>query len=103
MTLLGHQIGGKLCKALGLPKNTIGFTLRCRAGELVSVECEYLPEGSFDSAFAQFELVRKVESAPPEQPRADFDTWYRERQERAHRRFMVRTSGLQPLERWVRP
>lgn len=36
--ILGHPLGQQPCDALGLPKYTIGFTLRARAGELVTIE-----------------------------------------------------------------
>ncbi len=44
MAVTGNQIGKALCDALGLPKGTIGFTLRCYSGELVTVTCEYCPD-----------------------------------------------------------
>jgi len=96
MALLGHEIGEELCKALGLPKYTRSFTLRCDVNEPVTVECEYYPEGSLETALAEFELVRKEARADP--PKVDFDSWYRERQDRAHREFMARDAKLRDAD-----
>ena len=90
--MLGHEISRDLCDALGLPKRTRGFTLRCYTGEAVSVECEYYPDGSFQGALAHYELAPR-----PGNPLAapfDFETWMNERIERAHREHMDRTSQL---------
>lgn len=89
--ITGQQIGKELCDALGLPKFTRGFTLRCYTGEVVTVECEYYPEGSFQTALAQYHLVPRTE-APPAADEFTFNAWMRERTERAHREFMERTS-----------
>jgi hypothetical protein len=98
MAVLGHQIGVALVKALGLPRQTIGFTLRCYVNEAVSVECEYYPEdGEIVAALAEYELVPKEAGASDQQhpsASAGFDDWLRERTEVEHRRFMARTSNL---------
>ena len=96
-----HQIGKALVDALGLPSNTIGFTLRCYAGELVSVECEYLPrDGGIVPVLAQYNLVQRKGKAPQSRDveRIDFDAWMRERTERAHQAYMERTSRRLPCD-----
>lgn len=96
--MLGHQIGPQLVEALGLPKNTVGFTLRCYAGETVSVECEYWPEDhGLAKALAQYNLVA-VGGTVPAAKSFDFDGWMRDRTERAHREFMERTSRRLPCD-----
>lgn len=90
--MMGHQISKDLCDALGLPRLTRGFTLRCYSGEPVTVECEYYPAGGFQTALAQYQLVPCTET--PTAGRFDFETWMRERTERAHREHMDRTSRL---------
>jgi hypothetical protein len=90
--IAGCQISKELCDALGLPKHTRGFTLRCYGDELVTVECEYYPDGSFQTALAQYHLVPRTEA--PTAGRFDFEAWMRERTERAHREHMQRTSRL---------
>lgn len=99
--ILGHQIGQVLCNALGLPKNTVAFTLRCRAGEVVRVECEYLPESAdaLGTALMEYELLprRAAWARPvPKHPAEviGFDAWMRERTEAVHAAFMRRTSRL---------
>lgn len=94
--MLGHNIGQKLVDTLGLPKNTIGFTLRVFAGQFVTVECEYvLDDGSFAPALAEYYLApRKMPEA--EEGKLHYDVWLRRRTESAHREFMTRTSQLPP-------
>jgi hypothetical protein len=89
--IASQQISKELCDALGLPKYTRGFTLRCYTGELVTVECEYYPDGSFQPALARYHLLARDDSPAAAAP-IHFDTWMRERTERAHREFMERTS-----------
>jgi hypothetical protein len=93
----GHQISKELCDALGLPKLTRGFTLRCYTGEPVTVECEYYPDGGFQLALAQYHLVPRDGALLADAP-FDFGAWMRERTERAHREFMGRTSKHLPRE-----
>jgi hypothetical protein len=95
--IAGHQISKELCDALGLPKLTRGFTLRCYTGELVSVECEYYPDSSFQLALAQYHLVPR-DGAPLADAPFDFGAWMRERTECAHREFMERTSRRLPCD-----
>ena len=91
--IAGHQISKELCDALGLPKLTRGFTLRCYSGEPVTVECEYYPDGGFQTALAQYHLVPRVVEGRVTAP-FNYDAWRRQRTERAHSEFMERTSGL---------
>lgn len=96
-----RQIGKALVDALGLPSNTIGFTLRCYAGELVSVECEYLPrDGGIVPVLAQYNLMQCECKVQPTHSveRIDFDAWMRERTERAHQAYMERTSRRLPCD-----
>jgi hypothetical protein len=96
--MLGHQIGPQLVEALGLPKNTVGFTLRCYADEIVSVKCEYWPEDfGLAKALSRYNLVA-VGGDLPGSKGFNFDTWMRDRTERAHREFMERTSRHLPCD-----
>jgi hypothetical protein len=89
----GHQIGSDLVKALGLPKFTRSFTLHCDAGEAVTVSCVYYPDdGDIAPALAVYDLVERP--APRQAQSIHFDTWLRDRTERAHREFMERTANL---------
>lgn len=96
-----RQIGKALVDALGLPSNTIGFTLRCYAGELVSVECEYLPrDGGIVPVLAQYDLVQRTATQVAEQgaDNVDFDAWMRDRTERAHQAYIERTARRLPCD-----
>jgi hypothetical protein len=94
MAIAGHEIGRALCDALGLPKRTRAFTLRAEVGALVSVECEYYPEGAgLVTALAEYELAQRETAAEPTQHPAGvmgFDAWMRERTETAHAELMAR-------------
>ena len=91
--ILGHQISKELCDALGLPKQTRGFTLRCYTGEPVTIECEYYPDGGFQTALAQYHLVPRAGERQAAAP-FNYDAWMRERTERVHSEFMERTAAL---------
>jgi len=98
--ILGHQLSKGLIDALGLPSMTRGFTLRCYTGQAVTVECEYYPDGSFQTALAQYQLVqRKSAAGAPQAEPMNFDAWMTTRTERAHRQFIERTSQHLPHER----
>lgn len=61
-----HTLGPQLIALLGLPKNCVSFELRCAAGELVTVKCEFYPEEAegIDLVLAEYELVpRETPSA----------------------------------------
>jgi hypothetical protein len=91
--ILGHHISKELCAALGLPKQTRGFTLRCYTGEPVTIECEYYPNGDFQLALAQYRLIAVDGNIPaPKAQPFDYDAWTKARTERAHREFIDRTS-----------
>lgn len=59
-----------LLDALGLPKRTRSFELRCAVGEAVTVKCEYYPDADTAAGFdlqpllAEYQLIEKVGSAP---------------------------------------
>lgn len=38
------EFGEKLCRVLGLPKNTVSLELKVAVDEIVTVNCEYYPE-----------------------------------------------------------
>ncbi|MFC3457239.1 hypothetical protein [Massilia haematophila] len=104
--ILGHEIGQALCDALGLPKRTVAFTLRCRAMEAVRVKCEYYPEdaGAIRSALMEYELVphRAAWGEPPTESSPGglapcvetmgYDAWLKARTDAAHAEYMRRTS-----------
>ncbi len=94
--ITGQQISKELCDALGLPKYTRGFTLRCYTGEAVTVECEYYPSGSFQAELARYHLVPTESGVAA---RFDFDAWMRHRTEQSHRSYMERTARLPPCVR----
>lgn len=54
-----HTLGPQLMALLGLPKHCVSFELRCAAGELVTVKCEFYPEEAegIDLVLAEYELV----------------------------------------------
>jgi hypothetical protein len=98
--IAGHQISKELCDALGLPKLTRGFTLRCYVDEPVTVECEYYPTSDFQLALARYRLIAVGGDYPAPRPKLfDHNTWMRERTERAHREFIERTSRRLPRDR----
>lgn len=93
--MLGHEIGKELCDALGLPKRTRGFTLRCYTGQPVTVECEYFPDGRFQAALAEYTLVpRPVSVAVPLVEALGYDRWMDLRKELAHLDLMSRAVGV---------
>ena len=98
MAIMGHQVGQELCEALGLPKNTVGFTLRCYAGEFTKVECEYLPEdgSGLATALAEYFLVERKQ--PKQAAPVHFDAWMRERKESAHQAFMAESRKFVRLD-----
>jgi hypothetical protein len=99
MAIMSNEIGKALVDALGLPKQTVEFTLRCRANQPVRVECEYYPEGAetITTALMEYDLVprfraRSTVAAPAVAEHPHFDTWMRHRVKVAHAKFMERTS-----------
>lgn len=62
-----------LLDALGLPKRTRSFELRCAAGEAVTVKCEYYPDADTASGFdpqpllAEYRLVQVEPFSEPSQ------------------------------------
>jgi hypothetical protein len=92
--ITAQSIGPDLIHALGLPKRTVGFTLRCYVGEMVKVECEYYPEDGqgLVKALSSYEVYRRAVPSSP--PLPHFDTWMRTRIDATHRDYMARTSAL---------
>ena len=88
-----NTLGPQLIALLGLPKHCLSFELRCAAGELVTVKCEFYPEEAegFDLVLAEYELVSRETPASVEPHPAEvtgFDAWMRERNEAAHQAMM---------------
>jgi hypothetical protein len=97
MAIMAYEIGKDLIDALGLPKKLKSFSLHVRVGEVVRVECEYMPSDSkaITTALMAYDLVPRFRPAPaavaPAEP-VHFDTWYRHRINVAHAKYMERTS-----------
>ena len=92
MAIMGQQIGSDLTKALGLPRNTVSFTLRAAFNEIVSVQCEYYPDAlprDVVLALAEYTLVRKVVPVDLAPALFDFDAWLAARNELAHQAMMA--------------
>lgn len=88
-----HTLGPQLIALLGLPKHCVSFELRCAAGELVTVKCEYCPEEAkgFDLVLAEYELMLRQTRAAVEPHLAEvigFDAWMRARTDAAHQAMM---------------
>jgi hypothetical protein len=94
----GQHISKELRDALGLPKHTRGFTLRCYVDRPVTVECEYYPDGSFQAALSEYTLAPLTVAKSSDARVADFDRWMRERTKSAHAAFMERTSRRLPCD-----
>jgi hypothetical protein len=85
------EIGEKLSKALGLPKNVRWLELRVAGNEAVTVRCEYYPERvdgmPLDTVLAEYVVVRReVELAA----NVHFDAWFNARRNAAHAAFIGR-------------
>lgn len=92
--MTAQTLGPQLIALLGLPKHLISFELRCAAGKIVTVKCEYYPEAAvgIDTVLAEYELVPRASRAVPHPAEAlGFDAWMRRRKDAAHARMM---SGL---------
>ena len=88
-----HTLGPQLVAMLRLPKNCVSFELRCAAGELVTVKCEFYPEETqgIDLVLADYELVPRQTRAAVEPHSAEvigFDAWMRARTDAAHQAMM---------------
>ncbi len=89
-----HKLGSQLIALLGLPKHCVSFELRCAAGEIVTVKCEYHPEEAegFDLVLAEYELVPRQTPGAVEPHSAEiigFDAWMREGTEAVHQAMMA--------------
>jgi hypothetical protein len=99
MAIIGYQISPELCRVLGLPRNTISFTLRASVDEVVTVQCEYYPDGlgrDVVRALAEYTLIRQVAPVEPtaESDLFDFDVWLAARNQAAHIDMMARSFRL---------
>ena len=99
--VIGQDIGRKLSEALGLPKNTISFTLRAKPNQVVTVECVYAPEGdAYTAELAEFVLIPRPRAQVPPPPPAHpaealgYDAWLQQRNDRAHRQLMAHAIGI---------
>ena len=58
--MLWQHIGPALIAALGLPKRTVWFELRCAVNESVTAKCEFYPDdGDLLAELAEYRLVRR--------------------------------------------
>lgn len=91
-----HTLGPQLIALLGMPPNCVSFDLRCAAGELVTVKCEFYPEEAdgIDQVLAEYELVPRASESTASAlalHRAEvigFDAWMRARTDAAHQAMM---------------
>lgn len=102
MPIMGHQISQAMLDALGLPKHVTAFSLHVRAGDIMTVDCEYYPDDlpAVEKALASYTLEHRRTAefydrvfADAEGKRAaeiGFDAWMRERTARAHAEYMAR-------------
>lgn len=68
-----HPAIAELAKALGLPKRTVGFTLRAMVGEVVAIDVQYHPDvvaveewaDKIPPIFKSFELVEPEKEDKP--------------------------------------
>lgn len=98
MAIMGQQIGQKLIDALGLPKNTVSFELRCAVNEAVTVRCEYFPEGeeAIDTLINDYQLIAVGGTIRPKKP--SFDEWLRAKNEAAHKAMIQRHADLSRMD-----
>jgi hypothetical protein len=54
----GREAVHQLLDILGLPDNTVGFTLRVYSGQFVTIECEFvLGDGSVGPVLTEYDLT----------------------------------------------
>lgn len=63
----GNEFGAMVINALGLPKHTRWFELRCAVGEKVKIKCKYFPDeldvgedGKLITVLKEYELHEKI-------------------------------------------
>jgi hypothetical protein len=57
--VMGQDLPMALIEMLGLPKNTISFTLKAGVGRITTVECEYRPDDDKTAIITErFRLVK---------------------------------------------
>lgn len=97
--LLGQQVGKKLIDGLGLPKNTVSFVLRCAVDEIVTVRCEYFPEGgeAFDTLINDYQLIA-VGGTIRLKPAFNFDAWLKDQNDAAHAAMLARHADLSRMD-----
>ena len=104
--LVCHTLGPQLMKLLGIPEHCTSFELRCAAGEIVTVKCEFHPvrdDGKLNELgmlMADYELVRRSlsgfyddifsDAARTSAAEIGFDEWMRRRTDAAHAEYMNR-------------
>lgn len=101
--ITASEIYPALKALLGLPEQCVSFELRARAGDVVTIACEYCP--SLDAqgivrlatVLREYELVARATPAAVEPHPAEvvgFDAWMRERTEAAHQAMMIKAHWL---------
>lgn len=78
-----------MIEVLGLPKNTVAFTLQASVGDMVTIKCLYYPDVDEEHLVSKrFKLIKEevVDSLPPRDPvHYDFDAWFFWDESWAHR------------------
>ncbi|MCP3022289.1 hypothetical protein [Cupriavidus basilensis] len=64
-----------LMRALGLPKRTRWFEVRCAVGEAVTVKCEYHPDESTATGFDAQPLLQEWVLVPKGTEPGSVQTW----------------------------
>ncbi|PUA17280.1 hypothetical protein C7W93_15220 [Glaciimonas sp. PCH181] len=98
MPILGCEIGPDLINALGLPRHTRSFELRCAVDEIVTVKCEYYLEGdarTIIAALVEYELVQR-KGLPIDA--IGFDAWMHAHANAAHDAMVRRHSELSQMD-----
>src|SRR5579872_1379744 len=116
MPISSHDIGPSLIKALGLPKRTVSFELRCAVDEFVTVQCKYHPDLDGDclelllSNYALYAVGGTVSVQPPRlmgdaittgimpADAIGFDAWLLARNNAAHDAMVQRHSRLARMD-----
>lgn len=71
-----------MIEVLGLPKNTVAFTLQASVGDIVTIKCSYYPDvDEVHLVSKRFKLIKEevVDSLPPRDPvhyDPDLQEWF---------------------------